>query len=319
MQISQEERQRQFRIIYENLQEIPRISYLDLSLILETNKKTAGLRFRDAIKKQIIIGPQLRKKSFENLKEYMYFVTCKDPELFYLSYREDPNIIYHAKTMGLYNLWVVAKEKIDIKGDIICEGYRSDYYISYAPDRGWDAAMKIIDKKVKAFDTKNYEPQHFIETHLDETILWNETDQILFEYFKPNLRNPFSKMMKNQEIFSERIYRFLRELPDKCTVFTAYFPEGLSSYDPYLFMIETDYEDFIIDLFSGLPSTSTFFKVNDKLFVYIDVPKEYMRTRDLKIVPNELYIPHFLMNLRKRGIVKSSECVIVEYYWRKLI
>jgi hypothetical protein len=219
--------------------------------------------------------------------------------------------------MGFYNLWVVAKEKIDIPGEIICEGYRSDYYISYAPDRTWDAAMKIIDKKVKAFDPKDYVQQDFIGTHLNETIPWDETDQLLFGYFKYDLRNPFSKMMKEQDISSERIYRFMRELPDKCTVFTAYYPEGFSSYDPYLFMIDTDYEDFIIDLFSQLPTTLTFFKVGKNLFAHIAISKKYMRTRDLKVAPRRFYIPHILIGLEGRGIVKSSDYTIVEYYWGK--
>jgi hypothetical protein len=299
--------------------EIPRISYLDLSLILKVNKKTVGLRFREAIKKQVIIGPQLRKKSFENLKEYMYFVTCRDPELSYLEFREDPNIIYHAKTMGFCNLWVVAKEKFDIPGEIICEGYRSDYYVSYAPDRSWDAAMKIIDKKVNAFDPKNYEPQQFIEVHFGEPIPWSDTDQILFEYFKPNLRKPLSPLIKNQGIFSERIYRFLGRLPEVCTVFTDYYPETLLSYDPYLFMIETDYEDFIIDLFSQLPTTSSFFKVNDTLFAYTHIPQQYVRSKDLIGVQKRLYVPHLLIRLRKEGIIKSKDYDLVEYYWRKHI
>ena len=181
MQLSDEERRRRYRLIYDTLWESPRAH---MSEVQGLQKKQASTTLQQALENQIIMGPQLRKKSFENLKEYMYLVTCKKPELFYLIYRENPNIIYHAKMMGFYNLWVVANEKIDIPGDIICEGYRSDYYISYAPDRTWDAAMKIIDKKVKAFDPKDYVQQDFIKNHFDETIPWDETDQLLFGYFK---------------------------------------------------------------------------------------------------------------------------------------
>lgn len=65
--------------------------------------------------------------------------------------------------------------------------------------------------------------------------------------------------------------------------FTRYFPEGAKAYDPYLFVFETDYEDFIVDLFSELPTSTFFFKVSDKLLMSGRMIKTSVRKVDLEM------------------------------------
>jgi hypothetical protein len=45
------------------------------------------------------------------------------------------------------------------------------------------------------------------------------------------------------------------------------FAHGRENLWSGMFMFETDYEDFIVDLFSELPTSTFFFKVANKLFV----------------------------------------------------
>ena len=67
------------------------------------------------------------------MKEYMYFANCENPKLAYLKYREDKNknIIYHSQMSGFCDLLIIAKEKIDVDGDIIFEGPRPDLIITH--------------------------------------------------------------------------------------------------------------------------------------------------------------------------------------------
>ena len=77
MRTTLEQRRKQYRIIYELLFEDPRISKSVVSSVLGEGR-TATLRMKEAYDHQYIVGPEIRLRSFENLKEYMYFIK-KEP------------------------------------------------------------------------------------------------------------------------------------------------------------------------------------------------------------------------------------------------
>ena len=312
MRTTPTQRKKQYRIIYELLFKDPRIHKNALSSALGGGR-TPGLRLKEAHDFQYIVGPEIRRRSFENLKEYMYFVKCNHPEIPYLTYREDMNVVYHAKTRGFCDLWIISKKKLDIEGTIIHEGYRSDYYVSYAPDRTWDTSREITRKMIDVFNPKNYEPDFLVKERFGETVDWTEEDELLYQYFKYNLRKPFTPVIRDLKISRDELNNFFEKLPECCTIFTDYFPDGLPSYDPYLFMVETDYEDFVIDLFSQFPTSASFFKVSDKLFVYVNIPKEVIRGTDLQVNLNKLYIPLLFIDMLEKGIIRNKDDVLVDY------
>jgi hypothetical protein len=274
-------------------------------------------RFEEAYNHQYIVGPQIRKRSYENLKEYVYFVNCEVPERLFIEYRENQNVIYHAKAAGFCDLFVIAKEKMDINGDIVIEGYRSDFYVSYAPDSTWDNALRTMREKVEGFVPSEYVEKNLIKNHLEQSIRWNRDCEILYKYFKYDLRKPIEHVAEDQGVYRWDIYRWFDRLSETCTIFTDYFPDGMLVYDQYLFMFETDYEDFIIELFSELPASTTFFKVSKKLFTYIHIPKGYARNTDFHKASKILYLPLLILNLLDRGIIKDKEHTIVEDFCGK--
>ena len=316
MKITQEERERQYRQIYELLYSTPRIYLQDISEALKVHPLTVNARLKEAYDQLYILGPDIRKRSYSNLKEYMYFVKCKRPELSYLRYLEDMNVVYHALLIGFCDLWIVSTKKIDIEGHIVAEGYRSDYYVSYAPNRSWQESLEIMKKRTKNFDPKNYEIREYIKNYFNKSTDWSKKDEILYRYFKYNLRRPLTHILKNPAISKDNLYNFLEKLPETCNINTHFYPETLSAYDPYLLMVDTDYEDFIIELFSQLPSSSSFFKVSDKLFSLIYVPKQYMRHVDRSTI-NMPHIPLLIADLLDKGVIRKRERAIVDYSWAK--
>lgn len=277
------------------------------------DKRVAGLRLREAFEQQYIVGPEIRKKSYRNLREYMYFANCKDPDSSYLKYREDENVIYHAQMVGFCNLWMITKDKIDIEEDIVIEGYRSDFYAAFAPDRSWEKAIQIMKKMIETFNPEEYSSEGFIQNHWNEPVAWDAKDELLYRYFKYFLRNPLSPVMKEHGISKEEAYEFLDKLSTCCTIITCYYPETLLAYDHYLFMFETDYEDFIVDLFSQVPTSSLFFKGSNKLFLLSFISKQYIKSTENQVDINKWYIPLILAELSKRKIIKSKARSVVWY------
>jgi predicted transcriptional regulator len=318
MRIPLEIRKKQYRIIYELLHENPRIQYNEIGKRLEIGWRTAKNRMKEAFDKGYVYKPQIRKKSYANFREYMYFLTCEDPVELYKECIKDNNVIYHAVMDGFANFWIISKEEIDIEGDIAIKGPRSDFYISFAPDHSWDEAVKIMHKMVKNFDPAAYTPRGIVETHWAEPIEWNEQDEILFQEFKYDLRKPLEPIVKDKhKMWSGNAYEWLKRLPECSTVFTCYFPETSSGYDPYIFMFETEYEDFIIDLFSQLPTSSWFFKVSGVLFLHLWVDRGSMRSVDFHVPTiSKLHIPILLGDLARKNIVRKRAHAIVQCYWR---
>jgi hypothetical protein len=310
-----QQRKKQYRIIYGLLWEKSRIPLR--SIFKAVGSYMAKKRLQEAFGQQYIIGPDIRKRSYRNLKEYMYFANFENPERAYLKYREDERITYHAQMKGFCDLWIIAKEEIEIEGDIVLEGSRSDYYVSFAPDHSWEKALQIMQKKIERCELGTYESRGIIKTHWNETIEWNEKDESLYRYFKNDLRKPLGQAMKECKVSKDGLYNWLKRLPECCNINTHYYPETLSAYIHYLFMFETDYEDFIIDLFSELPASTSFFKVSNRLFARIYVPEQYVRDNDLQMAAEKWYLPLLTINLLEKGIVRDKKSAMLEYHWVK--
>jgi len=317
MRVSLETKKKKYRMIYEMICEDLRISYGSIAETLQLDWKTAWERTREAFDEQYILGPQLRRRSYRNTKEYVYFFRSKNSVESFLKYVKNMDVVYHATMFGFSDMWIVSKKKIEIEEDILIEGFCSDYHVSFPPDRLWGAAIDVIQEKVERFDPTAYSPQGIIKTHFDEEIEWDEKDELLFRYFKYNMRKPLGPLIGGKQISKDKIYKFLARLPETCTVATAFCPDTLTAYDPCLLMFETDYEDFIIELFSELPSTSIFFKVGDKLFADVHAPKHIVRSPDIRVLINKLHIPFLINDLTKRGIINSAGQAIVTYSWGK--
>ncbi|MGD2251276.1 MAG: hypothetical protein PVF58_22995, partial [Candidatus Methanofastidiosia archaeon] len=213
---------------------------------------------------------------------------------------------------------IIANKKLDIEG-VILEGVRSDYYIAYASYQSFDKARIKMIKMIENFDPKKYTPKNLIKTHWDENIGWWDSDfELLYQYFKFNARKPYTPVMKEKKIASNTINHFLIHIKKTCTVFTQFFPNGMSNYDPYFFMIETDYEDFIIELFSELPTSPFFFKIKNKLFIYVHLERTSVREQGIDIHDiSQIWIPSLFEKLQEKGIIKSEKHAIFECHWNK--
>ena len=307
-----------YRAIYELMYENARVSSAKISRKIGTGPKNTSIWVKDAFEQGYITRPQIRKRSYANLKQYMFFVDCKDPLESYLQYSEDQNVAYHAVMDGFANLWVTSLDKMIIQGNILVGGPVSDMHVSFAPPHSWEETKKIMWEKVEKFDPEQYEPKGIIQTHYDENIEWDEEDELLYRYFKYDLRKPLHPIARKNHISDQRAWDWLKKLPQCCSIITKYYPQTRAAYDPYIFIFETDYEDFIIELFSEMPSSSLFFRVADTLVLFIQVERELSRKVDSDITDvSQLYIPLLTRSMVKKGIVKSRAHAIVNYHWRK--
>jgi hypothetical protein len=317
MKVGLKQKKREYRIIFDLLSREARTNYSEIADVLGVDIRTARDRLKEASGKGYITGPQIRKKSFANLKNYVYLIRSDDPIGLFKELAEDRRVIHHGLLDGSCDLIVTATEKLDIKGTI-CKGPSSDYYISCPPNQPWETSNQNMWDLVRKFDPDDYTPKGYIKTHWDELAEWSDTDEILFWEFKFNLRKSLRPIVKKHGISVSTIKAFLKRLPLCCTILTCYFQESLSAYVPYLFIFETEYEDFIIDVFSQLPTTCWFQRVSGKLIAHmwtlmIPVKEENTRVGDIP----ELQISLLIRDLIKKEILKSEAHAMFNCYWRQ--
>jgi predicted transcriptional regulator len=317
---SLEDKKIDFRIIYEELNRDFRIFINDLAESLQVNRTTARRRLNEAFEKGYIEPPQIRKRSFENFKEYIFFLRCENPNKAFKQLKNDKNVVYHSVLKGFANLLVIStQEYLDIDGERIVTGRRSDYYCSFALNRSWNEGIIKMEDMVKNFNPKDYTPKGIIQTHWNEILDWWDSEfETLYRELKYDGREKYTPIMEKQYISSSKTSQFFKMIHVACTVTTRYFPEGLYHYDQYLFMFETEYEDFIIELFSQLPTSSFFFKCADKLFVDAFLKKESIRhagpgTTDI----SQMRLLCLLENLLERGIIINEKNAIFAFHWKK--
>lgn len=317
MRLTLEEKERFYRAIYEILFSNPRVKIFEMAKMLGIDRNVTSHRLYEAFNKVYISKPQIRKRAYANMQEYLYFLRCENPAELFSRCLQSENIIYHAAMTGFANLWVVSREELDFDCDVIAGGLRSDYHVSFAPNHLWETAIKIMQKKVQNFTPKDYEPEGIIQTHWDETIEWDSEDEKLFKEFNYDLRKPYTPIIRRNLVSWGKLDKWLEKLSECCTVMTGYYPKKISAYDPYLFVFETDYEDFLINLFSELPTSSLFFRVSDKLCVSAHVKREYARVVETQSDIRELHIPTLVAELISRGIIQKEAHSIVECYWNE--
>lgn len=315
MRITLEEKEIQYRAIYEALFGTPRIPVYEIASLLQVSRNAASNRMNEAFYLGYLSKPQIRRRSYANMIEYLYFLRCKNPVELFSKCRQTNSIIYHATLIGSTNLWVVSREKLDFDCDVLIEGPRSDYHISYAPHHSWETAIQRMRKKVETFNPREYAPEGIIKTHWNEQIEWDAEHEKLFNEFNYDLRRSISPILKKNLISWGKVEAWLRNLPQYCTVFTCYYPEKISTYDPYLFVFETDYEDFLVNLFSELPTTAWFFTVSNRLFVLTHIKKEFLRVVDFQVDIGQLQIPTLVAELHSKRIIRSEVSALVQCYW----
>jgi hypothetical protein len=311
-----------YRIIYNEFWKNFRVTKQNIAKSLRVDGHTASRRIDEALNGGCVLNPQIRKRSFKNFKKYIYVVRCKDPLHLFKELKEDnKNIIYHAVLSGLFNLLVISKKKLDIDGVILVGGRCSDYHLAYAPYQSFNETQNKMIYMVKKFDKSKYRPENIIKNHWGESLDWWDSDfELLFRLLKYNARKAYTPIMREHNVASEKITHFFNLLDTTCTICTRFFPKGIAAYDPCLFMIETEYEDFIINLFSQLPTSSFFFKAENKLFIYAHVEKTSVRESGLDVYDvSQIWIPCLLEKLKKESIISAAEDAIFKFHYSKPI
>lgn len=286
----------------------PRIPRSEIARYFKTNPKTADIWWETAIKNRIIIPPVFRRRSFFNFREYFYFVKTGDPHLLYENLKESQDITYYSVQTGFADFQIIAETPLSLDLDVVLTGERSNYYVSTPPHCTFEEAIMRIQKKLKNTETLERYPSPLI--YQKKTYgPWDDLDDVIYRELANDLRKPFAQIIKSTNVHSKKIIQWFRNRERFGQTITMFFPQGESSYQLSLFSIKTKNDWLLIDLFSELPTSTVFYRLNKRLMMSIYLPFYPSPT-------GRLIVRKTLSDLRKKELVTDYTNSIVEYYYR---
>lgn len=283
----------------------PRISLSEIGRQMGIDRRTATSWWKLAVENRIIIPPILRKKSFLNFREQVYFLKVRDPHKLFKKLVDDKNITYYMVQTGFSNFVITAKKKIDPPGEIIFSGERSDSFVSTPMNCTYEEAARRISQKLDHIDD---DPQPSPLVYHD-TIYesWDKNDELIYRELCNDMRKPLLPLMKKYHLYSDKIMNWIKNRDQFGQTFTFFYPEGEGAYLPIIYAMKTEYDTLIIDLFSRLPVNSVFYRIDKYLLLTIYIPFRYFL---------RLLIRKVFSDLGEANLIEDYDNAVIEYHYR---
>lgn len=278
-----------------------------MTRIFKVNPKTVDTWWKAALEKRIIIPPVFRRKSYLNFREYYYFLNVKDPHEIYesLQTKELP-ITYCTVQTGFCNFQIISREPIDPPGDIIFSGPRSDFHVTVPPKCKYEEGVKKIEELLQNVH-RIEERESPLQYHDEPYEPWDEKDEAIFWEIWNNVRISFTSVVKKLGTYNDKTWSWFRNRNFFGQTIIMFFPMGESSYQLSLYAIETEHDSMLIDLFSQLPTSTLFYRMDGRVIMGVYTPFT-LKGRHI--------IRKILSILQKKELVTEYTNSIVEYYFR---
>lgn len=290
----------------------PRIKEHEMAKKFHVNDKTAANWWNAALVKEIILLPEFRKKAFQNFLEYFYFLNVEDPHEMFEELVENQaqikdDIMHFSVQTGFCNFQIVSNKKINLKGKIVLSGVRSDYFVTTPSNCTFSDSITSIKNKLTSIREIEVQPTPLI--YYDSVYEnWSETDEKIYLELSENLRKPFKVVLEKTGAKRDEILDWMKRRNQFGHTIVMYFPNGLRSYQPTIYCIDTSCDSLLIDIFSALPVPTVFYRIGGKLMM-----KVYLENDSLegKYISNKV-----LSTLRKKELAKSYANSTIQYGYR---
>jgi hypothetical protein len=288
----------------------PRMRKKSISYLYNVNEKTGAKWWNQAMRRGIIRPPIFRRKSYLNFREYFYYLHVEDPHELYLELKEETDLMFISVQSGFSNFQVVSHQKLDLNdSDIVVSGARSDFYVTPPRRSSFSDSFSLIQAKLENIDSLKISPTPLM--YHNEVYEWDELDEKIYREVFNDFRKSYRTILKNTGAYSKKILRWLRTCDQFGQTIVMYFPDGLGAYQPTTYLVETEYDSLLIDLFSCFPVSTVFFRLGKYLLFKVYLPFS------LDGDPPYRSIPYTILNfLKKRKLVLNYTNSIDQYYYR---
>ncbi len=215
-------------------------------------------------------------------------------------------VMYCTVQSGFADMQIISKAPLNLEEEVILSGERSDYYVSTPKDQMFEKANQIMERKLKTID--DFEPTPSPLTLRKEPYSqWDDLDEAIYLSLTNDLRKPWAHVLKESGAYNDKIINWFRTRDQFGHTITMYFPNGESTYQCMLFAIETKNDSLLMDLFSELPTSVVFCRLEDFVLMTLYIPFLYIA---------QSMVRRILSLLQKMELIDSYINSIIEYSYR---
>jgi hypothetical protein len=272
MGIIKQKKPRDFHKIYAQISVTPGIPIYEIADNTNLSRNTVSKYLLEMYRDTVLVGPQIRVLPSPNYREYLYLLNFKNPFHFYQNVRGFPHVIYHAMTFGDWNAMVITDRLIDFSHlvgykETVFRGVRHHSYTPRIHHISWPKGIEECSTCISRFTPHIQKKNRSLAPVLE----WGEDQWKIFHAFKDNTRKTATTTLKSIGVRYETYVTWAANVKTHCSVLTGFYPEGYQTYLTSCFLLSTDYEQTVGEIFSHLPTTPFIMEVGDDLLVFISV------------------------------------------------
>jgi hypothetical protein len=237
------------------------------------SRNTVAKYLAKMYKKDMLQGPYLRVKPAQNYTEYVYLMQFTDPCMTFQRFTGFPHVVYCAHLFGDWNVMVITNELLDLSRlvgfkEMVFKGVRGVSYTPKVDLVSWEQSAYCVEEYLHHFEPELTPTQRNVLPGLP----WGEQEWTLFFAFYGDLRKKITPTLQKIEVRYEEYTKWKNGLDVYCSRHTGFYPAGYSAYDHHCFLVSTEYESQVKEIFSFFPTTSFFMEVGKYLLVITSVP-----------------------------------------------
>jgi hypothetical protein len=262
--------------IYYHRYDDPWISNKRVAKLTAHSISTVNRYAHEAEAELVFTAPRAHLKPHPKIKSAL--LLFEDKYKAFNTLKTHPHVGYLCIFHGSWDIMVSYNGDIDFneisgyRGEVT-RGYRGLIHTPRIPFVTWEHALKKINALLSQAEYER-EPFFIYSLRIPE---WDEEEWQMFYYFTHDLRKSFNELRKITPISWRKYEAWKKSLFDHCIHFQAYYPDGYDAYNIKTFCFQTDYEKFIVDLFSYLPATPVFSNVGNHILLDISVPNDHQQ------------------------------------------
>jgi DNA-binding Lrp family transcriptional regulator len=230
-------------------------------------------RYLESMYEQNILqGPYLRVKPAQTYTEYVYLMQFDNPYTAFQRFAGFPHVLYCALLFGKWNIMVITDKLFDLSQlvglqEMVYQGKRGSSHTAKVNLISWEESKQKVQKYLE-------NSEHVYTERKKELpdLPWGNQEWKLFSAFHGNMRKKKIPILKEIGVSYRRYAKWKKDVNVYCTSHTGFYPAGYSSYDHHCFLVSTEYEPQIKEIFSFFPTSSFFMEVGNDLMVITSVP-----------------------------------------------
>jgi hypothetical protein len=289
---------------------------------VDLSRNTVSKHLKRMYERHILVGPWISLMPHPDYTEYVYLMNFSDSFTVFEQLKGFPHVLYQGAAFGDWNTVVITDRFLDFSQlvgfqSVVYQGEKGIVFtppVTYCP---WNTWLQKMYDHLDTLSLKDESGAAVIAPPLNWGVNWGENEWKLYHAFRQNMRKKTTHVLKRLHIRYDIYTQWMKTLHDHCTIHTEFYPEGLTTYAQYCFLIDTDYNQSVKSLLSLFPTTPVIMEVGTQLLVFLKVVSSEA-TKNMIVMICDMKARGIINEVRKAHMIFEYKCEYGEVLYKGL-